>query len=1256
MRVTTRLFPLTLLLCWLSVAAPVDRIRTIDNRQTSILRNHTHPAAVAANDRGVVDPAMVMDHMLLMVKPSAAQQLDLDRLLVEQQNPSSPNYHKWLTPEEFGGRFGLSAGDKSKVVAWLKGEGFTINEVARGSNWVTFTGNAGQVSRTFRTSIHQFEVKGKKRFANISDPEIPAALAEVVGGIDGFNDLEALNDARVVDPAYTNSNGSHILTPEDYATIYNINPLYKTGFDGTGLSIGIVGVNGLNLNDVRQFRNTFGLPANDPIVVPYSSASLVTDLETALDVERSGAVAPRAQVYYYYGPSPFGALTYAVNLNNVQIISSSWGTSEANASPLFYRSALQQANSQGITVLAASFDGGAGGAADQFAYFATHGPTLVFPASLPEVTGVGGTMFVEGTGTYWSTTNTDNLGSALSYIPEAAWNESRAGVQVAGSTGGPSVVYAKPVWQNGPGVPDDNARDVPDIALTSAGHDPYFVVLNGSSVNVEGTSAASPSMAGIVALLEHYLVSKGVQKKGTGLGNINPQLYRLAQAAPTSFHDIVSGDNKVPCVQGAPGCLNGSYGYSTGPGYDMVTGLGSVDAYNFVTQFNSAANAVTVTVTSNPTRATFSDTIQLTATVVAATKGAGTPTGSVDFSTSATVPLGTGILGSDGTATVSVPGYLLGSAGTGTYAVYAQYSGDVGFSGGGGRVLVTIANPPAGVSGIIPSVSNSLVWPVMDNQGWVWQETVRIREAAGVPSILIGFTIDGVDQPLATYFPSGEIPASTTVSSTQINFRLTSYPVTKTFGFTGVDASGNPWSVQTTALFQVPPQISAGFAPTLVPLTMTQNTSADPSCQWSQQLFLDETQGYSTTVSSLTQGSSPYNTGGLSIASQVPVIFGTTRLFSWGSVSGTICWSGVTPGTTSELYVSTGLGYNQTLQVSFAGPPASPVQMAATPSTITMTAADSNTTATGTFAVSISDKSQAWTASVFPANRTTSWLNVSQLSGTGNATIKLQANGTGFEPGVYRATIVFQSPSAVPSTVNVPLMFVLGSGTITGDTVISGVVNAASLKANVSPGMIALINGSNLANSMTNAPVAPPYPFSLSTGGVSVQVNGIPAPILAISPAQLMVMIPYEAGAGPAVLGVNNNGQIAGYQLQIAPAAPGIFTDASGFVTGQANAVLGGKLAFTLTGDGDVNSTIPDGFTPTGTATLPSTIRARLPFTVTVGGLGVFVTAYGLQPTAFGTTLVNIVLPGWVPTGVQPVVVTVNGVDSPPAMLNVSAQ
>lgn len=1245
MRVTALFLPL-FLACGLAAAAAVDRIQTIDNRQTVTLNNHIHPLAVSANDRGSVELSMPMNYMMLMVKPSASQQANLERLLADQQNPSSVNFRKWLTPEEFGNRFGLSASDNSKVVAWLVHEGFTVNDVARGKNWIAFSGTAEQVSRSLHTEIHYFEVNGEKRYANISNPEIPAALGDVIGGIEALNNFRWKHSRTNFKPAYTTTSGSHILTPQDYATIYDINPLYNAGYDGTGQAIAVVEEGIVSLDDYHLFRDSFGLPANDPTLIPYYSQSLSIDGEGTLDVEWAGAVAPRATMYYIYGPSAFESLITAVNYAYAPIVSISYYTCEGNASPPMYESVMQQANAEGITVLSAAGDGGGAGCYDQFTPFASHGPELPFPSTLPEVTAVGGTMFVEGTGTYWSATNTDNMGSVLSYIPEAVWNESQAGVQIAAGTGGPSTIYPKPLWQTGPGVPDDNARDTPDVALTAAGHDPYYVAQSGRLISTYGTSAASPSMAGILALLEQYQVAKGYQKRGAGLGNINPQLYRLAQAAPSAFHDITVGDNKVPCTQGSPGCLTGTYGYAAGPGFDLATGWGSVDAYNFVTQFNVPVNSVNVTATANPTRITFNDSVTLTVTVTAATKGAGVPTGSVAFTTSADLALGSGTLNATGTASITVPGWTLGNSGTGTYAVYCQYSGDTAFSGGGARATVTISTP-TGVSAIVPSVSNAVVWPNSDTQGFVWQETVSLREYAGMASILTGFTIDGQNQPLAQYFPAQEIPASGTISSITMSFRnLATYPVTKTFGFTGVDAGGTNWTVQVQAEFLAPPTGVAGATPALVPLIVTQNTNADPSCQWSQELFIDETNGYTTSISS-------FELGGVNMSSQIPSIFGTTRLFAWGSLSGTLCWSGVTPGTSSDVFIGLGDGMSSQLQVTFAGPPESPVQMTASPTTVSLSAGDASTTATGALAVTLSDKTQNWTASVFPANRTTGWLTLSQTSGVGNAQIQLQANGAGFEPGAYRATIVLVSANAVPQTVNIPVMFVLGGGSNTGATVVSSVVNGASLGNTASPGMIALINGSNLANSSANAPNTSPLPYTL--GGVSVNVNGIDAPILAVSPSQLKIQIPFEAGAGPAVVGVNNNGQIAGYEFQIAPTSPAVFVDANGFVAGTSSAAQGGKLSFTLTGFGDVTPSLSTGYAPTGNASTPSTYKPRLPLSVTVGGLEVFINSYGLQPGSEGTVLVNITLLPFTPTGVQPLVVTAGGVNSPAANVNVTA-
>src|SRR5262249_34002147 len=207
-----------------------------------------------------------------------------------------------------------------------------------------------------------------------------------------------------------------------------------------------------------------------------------------------------------------------------------------------------------------------------------------------------------------------NLASALSYIPEKPWNNALARNALIGAGGGASAQYAKPFWQIGPGVPNDRARDLPDIALSaSSTHDTYYIVLLGSGGGVGGTSASSPAFAGIVALLNQYLMNKGTISQ-PGLGNINPALYRMAQSAPAAFHDITEGDIMMPCALASPGCANGLVGFRAGAGYDLASGLGSVDAMQLASNWNPGTASVTK-LTADSITPNVSDTVLLTANV-----------------------------------------------------------------------------------------------------------------------------------------------------------------------------------------------------------------------------------------------------------------------------------------------------------------------------------------------------------------------------------------------------------------------------------------------------------------------------------------------------------------------------------------------------------------------------------------------------------------------------------------------------------------
>jgi hypothetical protein len=181
-------------------AAPNRIVRIPENNDVRIVRGNVHRLASAAFDRGEAAPDLSVDHAILLVRPSTAQQSELEQLLRDQRNPASANYYRWLTPEQYADRFGLSASDESRVVAWLTAQGLTMNERGRGRNWIAFSGTAAQIEHTFHTSIHRYEVDGRMHFANAVEPSVPAALADVVGGFLGLNDFTPRPQARVMGP------------------------------------------------------------------------------------------------------------------------------------------------------------------------------------------------------------------------------------------------------------------------------------------------------------------------------------------------------------------------------------------------------------------------------------------------------------------------------------------------------------------------------------------------------------------------------------------------------------------------------------------------------------------------------------------------------------------------------------------------------------------------------------------------------------------------------------------------------------------------------------------------------------------------------------------------------------------------------------------------------------------------------------------------------------------------------------------------
>ena len=681
--------PLVLVLLAAPLLAANAHKRNVDDNDTVVIYGNVHPLANPQNDRGPAPANQKLERMILLLKPRVGAKDSIDGLLAQLHDPSSPQYHQWLTPAEFGARFGIADDDLAEVTAWLTRSGFTIEEIGNGRGWINFSGTVGQVEHALKTQIHKFEVDGTMHTANAKDPQIPRALADVVGGVVTLHDFgrHPMNHGFKPVPDYT-SGTSHYLAPADFAKIYNVNPLYTAGVNGSGQTVAIVGRTDIALADVQYFRSFFGLPANDPVFVHNGTDP--GDLgggeegEADLDVEWSGAVAQNATIKFVISKSTSTtdgvdlSAQYIVNNNVAKIMSTSFGQCESSMGTTennFYNNLWSQAATQGITSFVSSGDSGAAGC-NGGSDTTGSGAAVSGLASTPYNVGVGGTQFNDtaNPSAYWSSTNNStNQSSALGYIPEMAWNESgnvSGGSGLWASSGGQSTVYAKPSWQVCVGVPATNARFVPDVALTAAGHDGYLVVQGHTSTAsglgaVGGTSAASPSFAGLMALVN--------QKTAASWGNANTKFYALANAQYASggtviFHDITSGNNSVPGVTG----------FSCGTGYDAVTGVGTVDANSMVNNWSGSNPTPDFSISASPTSVSVAQGANGTSTITTTVSGgfnsaislsaSGAPAGTtVSFSPTSIAAPGSG----SSTMTMAVGS----STAAGTYTITVTGSG-----------------------------------------------------------------------------------------------------------------------------------------------------------------------------------------------------------------------------------------------------------------------------------------------------------------------------------------------------------------------------------------------------------------------------------------------------------------------------------------------------------------------------------------------------------------------------------------------------
>jgi hypothetical protein len=775
-------------------AAPSRLMTPIDEQDLLTLHGNVRQDLTADNDLGAVEDGMPL-HLFLLLQRTTKQQADLDNLLTRQQQPTAAEYHKWLKPKEFGARFGASPEDIATLTAWLQSHGFQVRGVLNNASTIDFAATAGQVREAFHTEMHYFNIRGGKHAANVRDPQIPAALAPVVAGIVGLNKIPPLTnhtptrqtaydeqthrwhpvDLAGADgalPDYDSGAPYYLVTPQDFYTIYNVNPVFSGSELAANATVAVIEQSDIEYGtvnsshvatggDVATFRTLFGVPGtlnmhvyhgygtvacNAPGIDPNGNGE---DGEASLDAEWINATAPSANlIFMSCDQSPdngiWSSMAALIDNNLSDVMSLSYGDSELNFTSgnyTFLDNFYAQAAAQGQSIFISSGDSGSD-VADQNTTGSAVSGINVSAFGSPLVTVTGGTDFSDyydakegGTAqsTYWSSTNSAHFGDALGYVPETAWNDScassiyaaehgysgagycgyvgsKADGSVVGGSGGISTHYAVPAWQTGISGYSGAHRSQPDIAGFAAngfwGHYLIFCDSHNSSSTCQspstfggagGTSFVAPYMAGVAGLLVDYT--------GSRQGLLNPALYALGKAQYTAaatatacysngqtsntgvttgqpaaaciFNDVTTSNNDVPCQTGSTDCyvnpsttygmlsLSGSSSLSVAfpslPGFDQVTGIGTVNVHNLLTNWNTAFTTTTglaaSITTMNPSQST-----NLTATVTG-----GTPTGftgpvpplsgSVSFAAGST-SLGNCTL-SAGTCSLSVSGAAL---------------------------------------------------------------------------------------------------------------------------------------------------------------------------------------------------------------------------------------------------------------------------------------------------------------------------------------------------------------------------------------------------------------------------------------------------------------------------------------------------------------------------------------------------------------------------------------------------------------------
>jgi subtilase family serine protease len=670
-----------------------------------------HPLVKTSIATGSLASNKMLDLHIALNRPEESNKA-LDQLIQAQVNPSSSQYHHWLTPAQIGAQYGANNSDIQQISNWLKANHLTVTSVNPSHNMINVRGSVQNIQSAFQTPLKTFKINGKTRYANVVEPSIPAAFTNAISSVVGLHNIpfKSTVQTRHVNPAFTDQ-GNFFQTVADLVTQYNIAPLYQKSITGSGVSVAIIGQGLVDPDYVKTFWQQIGVTPTNPIQLlsppgfNADNAAAGDAVEAYLDVEMVSSIAYVSKVMTVTGNILEDALVYAVEQNLAGIMSISYGSPENNeaSESAFLRSILQQAAAQGITVMISTGDSGST-IADVDQAPAYQDLQVSGLATTPYAVAVGGTQLDPRVPLPLNSATSPTQSNLSRYTGEVVWNRSCAAypmytvpagdtdvlsycndphvqdgrkLPIGGSGGISSCAYQYisdsglylcqagipvPSWQSGVvGIKQWPGRAIPDISMVGAGvvicddpTTPCQIVqggVNASYSQVDGTSISAPVFASVMALVAQTQITATNPQGRMGL--INPLLYQLAanqygssaaNAKPLLagcdashadrinkdcvFYDITTGNNSVPCSVrdwtqlganptatcasragfsiGVVTAADGTLAYTATPGYDLATGLGSVNVTNFVAAINAVGSVKNLIATPSGSSVTLS--------------------------------------------------------------------------------------------------------------------------------------------------------------------------------------------------------------------------------------------------------------------------------------------------------------------------------------------------------------------------------------------------------------------------------------------------------------------------------------------------------------------------------------------------------------------------------------------------------------------------------------------------------------------------